>query len=303
MKRPLEPNTDTLPTQTDAVPLQFIEDDEHEHANTAGSGEGVSVRGSSEVVSVASASDTDTDQEVEQNLVALGLDRSTLGSLSRQLGVPLALAPVETLAYSLSCQQKRGDVHQKTDVLDVWAAIPKRYKLRDGDSSCALVTVFGVNPRNTKVLTKATSSLPNTFEFLCGYVKSLMPGFKFSCLALRENCQKGPHRDTRNIGSSFVVRLTTDHQGGDLWVADSQGHVLMSHQGHQVKGRIQCILEPYVFSARTHLHATEPWQRGRRVILVAFTPIGTLSLQSDFCPYGPKQSRISDFFHVANHSD
>ena len=165
------------------------------------------------------------------------------------------------------------------------------------------MTVFGVNPRNTKVLTKATSSLPHTFEFLCGYVRSLVSGFKFSCLALRENCQRGPHRDTRNIGHSLVVRLTTDLQGGDLWVADSQGHVLMSHQGLQVKGRIQCILEPYVFSARTLLHATEPWRLGRRVILVAFTPIGTLSLQNDFNPYGPKQSQISDFFHVRSRSD
>ena len=191
------------------------------------------VLGDSEIISVASLSDSDSDREIERNLVALGLDRGTLGTLSRQLGVPLSIAPIETLAYSLMCKHRRGDELSKLDALDVWDALPKKYKLRDGDSPGAVVTVFGANPRNTKKFTKATSSMPHAFEFFCSFVKSLVPGFKFSCLAVRENCQRGPHRDVRNIDQSLVIRLTTNLQGGGLWVADSQGEVLMSHKANR----------------------------------------------------------------------
>ena len=51
------------------------------------------------------------------------------------------------------------------------------------------------------------------------------------------------------------------------------------------------------------LRATEPWRHGRRVVLVAFTPIGTLSLQTDFNPHAARQLQIPDFFNVRNQSD
>ena len=94
----------------------------------------------------------------------------------------------------------------------------------------------------------------------------------------------------------MVLSLTTHHDGGALWVADSAGSVTMIHQGQTVAGRLQDIAEPFVFPARTVLHATQPWSEPKRVVLVAFTPIGTLSLQDGFNPHKGVQKRIQDYF-------
>ena len=235
------------------------------------------------------------DSEVEF-LEELGLDRSSLGPLAKGLGVDFKVAPVETLSYCLLCKHNRGEVIQKSDILEVWDVLPSKFKHRDKETEGASMTVFGANPRNTKSLSVATVDLPHTFELLRAFIEQQCPEFKFSCVCLRLNGLRGPHRDTRNIDNNMVLSLTTHQRGGALWVADSAGSVTMFHQGRAVQGRLQDISEPFIFPARTVLHDTQPWFEPKRVVLVAFTPIGTLTLQNSFNPHKGIQKRIQDYF-------
>ena len=108
-----------------------------------------------EILGVASGDDS----EVEF-LEELGLDRSSLGPLSKALGVDFKVAPVETLSYCLLCKHRRGEVIGKSDILEVWDVLPSKFKFRDKETEGASMIVFGANPRNTKSLSVATRNLP-----------------------------------------------------------------------------------------------------------------------------------------------
>ena len=210
----------------------------------------------------------------------LGLDVYHRQRLARALGVDLCCAPVETLAYAVLRKHDRGIPIHKNDILDVWHAIPKKYKLKEAGNNKARMFLVGANPRQVDAITNCTDRFPHSTKLLNRYASQVAPGFGYTCIGLRSNCLKAPHRDTRNIGESLVCLLTRHSQGGHLWVANSRGDTAREHQGEQVLGRIQDITAPYIFSARGVLHATESWPpTEERVILVAFTPLKSLEVQ------------------------
>ena len=224
-------------------------------------------------------------------------DRETWKVIARSLGVDLAVAPLETLAYTFLCKHGRNESIAKSQILEIWDALPRRFMYKDKNTEGGLIAVFGANPRNTSVPTTATHQLPHVYQVLRAFVAQCVPGFRCSCICIRQNGSRLPHRDIKNLGDSMVVALTHHSKGGGLWVADCKGDVFQLFQGRKVPGRIQSLHEPYVFSARSHLHATQPWEESRRVIVVAFTPLGTVSLQdTGYFPGNLNQSRISDFF-------
>ena len=224
--------------------------------------------------------------------------------IAHALGVDLSVAPIETLAYTFICQAGRGESFRKDQLLELWDALPRKLVFKDKNTTEGYLSVFGVNPRNTAHMTNATLQLPNVYEVLRAFVKQCDPAFRFSCICIRQNGCREPHRDTRNLGNNLVVALTAHEGGGGLWVADSEGTVIQLHQGTRVPGIIQSLDAPFQFSARTRLHATQPWSESRRVVLVAFTPLGSLNLQSTGYPeHKSKQSRIQDYFHTCNHVD
>ena len=140
--------------------------------------------------------------------------------------------------------------------------------------------IVGCNPRQSATITNCTDKLPQCTKLLSLFVQQLQPDFSFACVSLRSNCCREPHRDTRNVGNSLVYRLTQHAWGGHLWIASPEGLSRREFQGQQVTGRIQRIDEPFVFSARSHLHATEDWPPlEERVVLVAFTPLKSLASQ------------------------
>ena len=58
-----------------------------------------------------------------------------------------------------------------------------------------------------------------------------------------------------------------------MWVASGLGEHCRDFQGQKVKGRIQDISQPFIFSARSTLHATQDWEpNNNRLVLVACTP-------------------------------
>ena len=244
-----------------------------------------------EVVSISEDSDSDTWH---------GLDDQSRRTLALALGVGFRVTPIETLAYTLLCKSRRGDKIGKDDLLELWDALPRKFRLKDRTTPSAAMCVFGANPRQTGQFTCASRSLPHVFELLQEFMKQIAPDFKWSTLCIRQNCSRGPHRDTRNIGMSLVLALTSHSQGGGLWVFDPTGQHQQIHNGQVLAGRVQALDQPFQFAARTTLHATQPWSESRRVILVAFTPIGSLSLQNPVPSQTRRQTRIHDFFGSLN---
>ena len=70
------------------------------------------------------AIDLVTDDEQDHAANTLGLDATSLMSLSRALGVDVINAPVETLAYSFLAKHKRGEPILAEHILEVWQALP-----------------------------------------------------------------------------------------------------------------------------------------------------------------------------------
>ena len=225
-------------------------------------------------------------------------------TIARALGVDLTVAPIETLAYTMLCKHKRSETLSKQQLLELWDAFPKKFIRHDKNTLHGRLVVFGVNPRSTAQVTAVTTELPNVYSVLRAFVEQSAPGFRFSCVCIRQDGMRLPHRDMKNVGDSFAVTLTDHESGGGLWISDPQGDTFQVFQGGLLPGRIQSLSDPYVFSARSILHATQPWRETRRVVLVAFTPLGSVKAQATgFWPRNVRQKTLHDFFHQASRTD
>ena len=235
-----------------------------------------------------------------------GLDDSSRVTLSQALGVEYRVVPVETLAYTLLCKRQRGAQISKADMLEVWDACPKKFLLRDKENPQARMLVLGINPRNTKLFTLASTSMPHVHDLDKQYMLQIAPTFKWSCLCFRMNGGKEPHRDARNVGDNLVIALTQHTDGGGLWLHELGGSVFRDFQGRSLPGKIVPLDAPCIFPARSQLHATQDWQEERRVVMVAFTPIGTLSFQEPQLgrpAHAARQTSIHDYFWLSTPSD
>ena len=140
---------------------------------------------------------------------------------------------------------------------------------------------MGVNPRNPSSFTQATKLLPKTTTALVAYVIERCPNLLFSTLSLRLNADKGPHRDLGNsLEPSCIQVLTLETVGGNLWVANDKGSSIRVFQGRNIKGTIvECHHQPYVFSSKQVIHATDNWTGPRRLVLTAWTVMSSHNTQ------------------------
>ena len=203
-----------------------------------------------------------------------GLTAEQIEILSRRLQCDARDVAVETLGYILNCRVNRGCLLQREDIVELWDSLIDCHKTRE-PSNTALrprFIVLGANPRMPQTTTIATSQLPQCTRALCSFIKQLAPNFLFSTLSIRMNCDKPPHRDTRNgPGMSFILSLERV-EGGGIWVADAQGTVFREVHGQKVAGiNKDCYDFPLLLDARRKLHATEPWVGPRRLLLTAWT--------------------------------
>ena len=224
------------------------------------------------------------------------LDENHVQKLAKQLGVPQADALCETLAHVALCKMSRGIKCLKEDLVEIWDAIPENLKMRDKSLPESRTLVLGANPRKPDSMTQSTLRLPRTSKLLARYVRQCCPELVFTTLSLRLNADKGPHRDLQNgPDPSFIQVLTPRGQGGDLWLADASGTSAMNIHGTRVWGRIEpCHERPFIFKSKTQLHATQPWEAPRRLVLVAWSTLSTVSyphtcrtLEDEFCFHVP----------------
>lgn len=250
------------------------------------------------IITVDSESDSEHTEPLQH-----GLDPGSIRELSRILGVDTRVTPTETLAYSLLCKASRGVPLAKPDLLDIWKSIPRKYVLSQRGNSQGRLISFGVNPRATHKYSVATHAMPRVYELLQKYLQQCDPSFRCSSICIMQNCFKGPHRDLKNLGDNMIICLTNHVDGGGLWVADTSGPEYQDFEGVSIAGRFVQLDEAFRFPARSVIHATQPWQEKQRIVVVGFTPIGTLALQYP-PPLKPvRQTRIPDFFNSGEHVD
>ena len=203
-----------------------------------------------------------------------GLSPEQASILSRRLQCNEKDVVVETLGYILGCRASRGCLLTKPDLVELWDSLQDCHKTRDPSSASGRFLVLGVNPRSPQTVTVATDQLPNLVKALCHFIKQQSPNYTFTTMSLRLNCNKPPHRDTRNGAGLSFIQLLEPLQGGEVWVADPMGTVHMEVHGHQVAGTLMsCYATPLLLDARRKLHATAPWTGTRRLLLTAWSVI------------------------------
>ena len=110
----------------------------------------------------------------------------------------------ETLGYILNCRSSRDCQILREDVVEIWDSLHDCHKTREASNPKARFVVLGANPRLPHSVTNATTQLQQCTRALCAFIKQQQPEYSFTTLSLRLNCDKPPHRDTRNgFGCSF----------------------------------------------------------------------------------------------------
>ena len=115
---------------------------------------------------------------------------------------------------------------------------------------------------------------------LVAIVRSNVPGGAFSSITLMRNIKSSLHSDSRNDSACPNILLPCSKwQGGELWVQDPSGSVLLPNSG-AVRGRLIPIEYPFTCFDASIPHATWDWV-GCRIILIAYHVQGTARLTSD----------------------
>lgn len=86
------------------------------------------------------------------------------------------------------------------------------------------------------------------------------PAFKFTSIQVNKNMQCSPHKDSGNVGMSYIIGLG-DYTGGELVVAPKNAPV----QEHDIRGKF------LYFDGCHNTHSVNPFQ-GERYSLVFFNP-------------------------------
>ena len=112
---------------------------------------------------------------------------------------------------------------------------------------------------------------------LCRLVRALAPRTKFSAIAVSADAVCQEHTDKFNSGSNTIIPLRMPAHGGGIWTQLKKGDNIQGEievrnvQGKLVAGQNLSLQEgvPLTLDPKV-LHATQPWSRGHRVIIIAY---------------------------------
>ena len=169
-------------------------------------------------------------------------------------------------AMALPLLQGVGEI-RKADVLAVLRAIPEEEWTEKGGGHAIS---FGAFSRVVTSMRTASRRYPLTTRVLTRFMTSLRADLPFTTITVHNNVRHPPHTDGRNSAvPSFLVALTGEYSGGDLWLEDPRGDVLIQHRCRMTAGKCFDVRSSVAFSANQVLHAVMPWQ-GDRVSIVAY---------------------------------
>ena len=119
-------------------------------------------------------------------------------------------------------------------------------------------------------LRQNVATFPNVTSVLCRFVRMVLPRHKFTAILLARGHVTLMHRDSFNEpGSRNAVIPLEEFQGGHLWIQSETGQFPCPDQSRGERGDI--LSWPAIFDPR-RLHATTPCTKGRRTVIIAYTP-------------------------------
>ena len=135
--------------------------------------------------------------------------------------------------------------------------------------------VFGLFRHGGVVgVTSESERRPGFLRLLHSLVKAADPAFQYTSLTLLSQVQSLPHRDLGNVPGkpSLLLPLVMPPSGGHLWVEDPDGNLEYElPSGRSCWGRHVPLfpLQP-VHVDPSRYHATQAWEEGNRLVLVAY---------------------------------
>ena len=124
-------------------------------------------------------------------------------------------------------------------------------------------------------ITAECKLFPGFLALLTRLLKECAPESKWTTLALLVNVDSAIHRDKNNLPgyNNVLVPLCVPEAGGGVWCQAEGGRDSRSlHNGKVIAGTtwpLQ-VLKPFELDPRK-FHASQPWEKGSRVILVAYS--------------------------------
>ena len=123
-------------------------------------------------------------------------------------------------------------------------------------------------------ITAESKSCPGFLSLLHSLVREAAPSFQYTSLTLLSQVRSLPHKDLGNVPGtcSLLLPLSMPSSGGHLWVEDPDGNLEYElPSGRSCWGR-HVPLSPFrpVWVDPTRYHATQEWEAGPRLVLVAY---------------------------------
>ena len=155
--------------------------------------------------------------------------------------------------------------------------------------------VFGLFRHGGVVgITTESQECTGFLRLLHSFVRAVAPSFQYTSLTLLSQVKSLPHRDLGNVPGtcSLLLPLVMPPSGGHLWVEDPAGNLQYElPSGLSCWGRHVPLLplRPVQVDP-TKYHATQDWEHGHRLVLVAYhlRAIRTASaaLRASLCELG-----------------
>ncbi|CAE7741630.1 unnamed protein product [Symbiodinium microadriaticum] len=157
----------------------------------------------------------------------------------------------------------------------------------EGQSGCSLglgAFTFG----GKTGITKATVARPWLTRMVANMVRCKAPEATFSAVMVGVDMISPVHTDRFNVGSNTLVPVRVPQHGGGLWVELLEGDrvagpiKVRQHRSELIAGQVHELIEGQSvrFNPKAR-HASEPWTRGQRVVLAAYTAGSLSKLTSD----------------------
>ena len=150
-----------------------------------------------------------------------------------------------------------------------------RWRMKENEASARVVGMF----RHGGVvgLTKELGTSPGMARLLVRIVCHLVPEHPFTTLTLLSQACLKPHKENFNLPcSNVVIPLQLPNEGGGIWVQDTNGcDVRQVTEKMSVPGRVHSlkIHEPFFLDPHKW-HASEAWDSGSRILVVAYAVKG-----------------------------
>ncbi|CAE7308690.1 RE2, partial [Symbiodinium pilosum] len=169
---------------------------------------------------------------------------------------------------AIACHATAAELERMRAEEDLCQSVLANFSV-DAARQCVCVTL---QPRG-----KNSQSLQHSSVKAPVLVRALAPRTKFSAIAVSADAVCQEHTDKFNSGSNTIIPLRMPAHGGGIWTQLKKGDNIQGEievrnvQGKLVAGQNLSLQEgvPLTLDPKV-LHATQPWSRGHRVIIIAY---------------------------------